>query len=267
MTIQLERITKEYVCSECGSQLITPWSHILNKVILVCAKDRSHKGYRKPDEGLDALQSLHATDEEIQNYMIRKEYHMKTMALLPAVQSEEHATRLVKRCWPGAPDADVARAAIVCFKYNLDPLMKHIYLLPFKTQTGYKWEVVMGIKASRIIAHRHNPFTYADGPRAMSEEEQKKIIGKVDESTRFWAICYLKDIKTGNTVPGYGFVDTATSIHGSDKGNSMENMAFIRAERNALDRLAPDVLPDIETVDDKFVNGADEQGQLTLGQK
>jgi hypothetical protein len=267
MTTQVERIAGEYVCAECGGGLTTPWSPILHKTILVCGKDRSHTGYRKPDEGLDRLIQMKAGEEEIKNYLIGKECRMKTNTLLPVVQTEEQAARLVRRCWPGAPDADVTRAAIVCFKYNLDPLMKHIYLLPFKTATGYKWELVMGIRASRIITHRHTPFTYADGPRAMNEEEQKKIIGKVDESTRFWAICYLKDIKTGQSVPGYGFIDRASPIHGTDKGNSFENMAFIRAERNALDRLAPEVLPDIETVDDKFVNGTNETGQLSLEPK
>lgn len=155
-----------------------------------------------------------------------------------APMTEHRALALVEKCWPGAPENDKLVAAIICRQYNLNPLTGQIYLIKFKD----KWAIVMGIGASRAIAKQSGyNYSYVDGPRLMTEDEQTTILGEVDN--RFlWAITVLKD-KDGNLYPGYGNWPKDQTVYGEDKGNSKRNMAFIRSERNALDKLAPGILP------------------------
>ena len=171
---------------------------------------------------------------------------------LPDTITKEQAAYLIHSIWPKAPDAEVIKAAILCKQYGLNPLMRQIYLIEF----GKEWAIVLGIKATRQIAQqalkkRNIRYSYADGPRVMSEEEQKKIRGKV-EADKIWAITILQD-NFGNIYPGYGFWSVSKVPYGSDKGNDAFNMAFIRSERNALDKLAPGELPDVETADDAYI--------------
>ena len=184
---------------------------------------------------------------------------------LPDNITKEQAAYLLHSIWPKAPETEVIKAAILCKQYGLNPLMRQVYLIEF----GKDWAIVLGIKATRQIAQqalkkRDIRYSYFDGPRVMSEEEQKKIRGKV-ETAKIWAVTYLKD-NYGNVYPGYGFWPADKTPYGSDKGNDALNMAFIRAERNALDKLAPGELPDIETADDTYIV-ADYKQALQDGEK
>jgi hypothetical protein len=141
--------------------------------------------------------------------------------------------------------------------------MKHLYLIPFNTkvkattkapehlETSYA--VVLGIKASRIIARRKGEYAYLDDtPRIMTEAEQLKIFGEVIQDS-VCAITRLADRK-GNTAIGTGKWSKSTEAKGSDKGNTKLNMAMIRSERQALDRLFPDSLPSeaADVVDERY---------------
>lgn len=173
---------------------------------------------------------------------------------LPATITTEQAMFLLKSIWPKAPDADVLKAAILCRQYGLNPLMRQVYLIQFDKD----WAIVLGIKATRQIAQqalkkRGIRYSYADGPRVMTEDEQVRTFGKADK-TKLWAITVLRD-NQGGTFPGYGSWPTDKKPYGLDKGNSEFNMAFIRSERNALDKLAPGELPDIEVGDDTYIEG------------
>jgi hypothetical protein len=66
------------------------------------------------------------------------------------------------------------------------------------------------------------------------------------------ALEVVKEFRTGQ-YKGYGFWPRETEVHGADKGNCPHNMAFIRSERNALDRMAPGASPDLEVADESFV--------------
>lgn len=167
----------------------------------------------------------------------------------PVGITKEYAVYLLKTIWPKAPDADVVKAALICKAYGLDPLLKEVSLIKF----GNEWVPVLGIKANRKIASNHGArrYSYTDGPRVMTEQEQVDILGEV-EPDRIWAITKIQD-RDGNVYPGYGFWLKEATVYGGDKGNSARNMAFIRSERNALDRLAPGELPDIEVSDESFV--------------
>lgn len=168
--------------------------------------------------------------------------------------NKKMATYLLKTVWKDAPDEAIIKAALICTQYGLNPLMRSIYLIPFENRkTGIKeWAVVLGIKATRQIALQHHKYSYVDGPRVMTEKEQEAILGK-PEPDKFWAITVIQD-DAGNKFPGYGSWDKDNKAYGEDKGNSPRNMAFIRSERNALDKMAPGELPDIDVAEDTYID-------------
>jgi len=161
--------------------------------------------------------------------------------------TKAEAMEILGTIWPNAPEVEVMKAAMVCHQYGLNPLMKHVFLLPFKRWRegrviGEDWVTILGIKANRLIAHRAGDFSYLDDtPRIMTEDEQKRIFGEVD-NTRIWAITKLQDSK-GNVAPGYGSWPKDEEPYGKEKGNTRANMAFMRSERNALDRLFSGEMP------------------------
>lgn len=165
--------------------------------------------------------------------------------------TQERAAEIVRTFWPKAPESEVLKAAILCESYGLNPLMKHVFLIPFKDE----WALVMGISATRLIAQQQGDFSYIDDtPRIMDAAEQTRILGKVDPNN-IVAICKLKNVKTGATAVGYGNWPVNKAPQGTEKGNTAANMAFIRAERQALGRLCPGKLPEnIEVVDETTVD-------------
>ena len=169
-----------------------------------------------------------------------------------SIMTQTKAIYLLKTVWPQAPDAEIAKASIICATYGLNPLLKQISIISFKNKAGGRdWVTVLGIKATRNIAlGTGHKFGYVDGPRVMTEDEQKTIFGQTYPD-RIVAITKIKD-QDGNIYPGYGFFPRDGSIQGADKGNSAANMAFIRSERNALDKMAPGQLPNTEVIDEEF---------------
>lgn len=168
------------------------------------------------------------------------------------VLTQAKAIYLLKTIWPQAPETEVIKAAIICNTYGLNPLLKQVSLIKFKTKDGDSWVTVLGIKASRNIAlGTGHKWSYIDGPRVMTTDEQTKLFGEPD-TTKIWAITRIRDEK-GNEYPGYGFWTRGSTAYGEDKGNSALNMAFIRSERNALDKMAPGELPNAEVTDESFM--------------
>ena len=180
--------------------------------------------------------------------------------------SEEEVKDIIATIWPRAikeaPDV-VKRAILICIQYRLNPLMKQLHLIPFKNKeesrkqgfTVYDWAVARGIQADRLLARRQGPFSYiGNTPRKMTDDEQKEVYGKI-EKDKFHAIVKLRDPSTGAESTGYGHLDNNAEIYGKEKGNTLANMAFIHAERQALDRLHPGDMPDdIMVVDERFIN-------------
>ena len=173
--------------------------------------------------------------------------------------TKKQAMYLLQTVWPEAPEVEIIKAAMICHQYGLNPLMKQIALVRFKKwDEGHKgvigesWEIIIGIKANRLIAQQKGlRYSYIDGPRVMTEQEQVDIFGEV-ELDKVKAITRVKD-RDGNEYPGYGFWPKNKNVHGADKGNSPLNMAFIRSERNALDKMAPGALPEVDAIDDAYM--------------
>ena len=168
------------------------------------------------------------------------------------------AMEILEIIWPKAPALEKTAAAMLCATYHLNPLAGHVFLIKFNRYKdgkviGEDWARIMGIKATRLIASRFGAYSYLDfSPRLMADEEQIKVWGKVDKDN----VCFvtiLEDRKTGSRVYGYGKWPGNTEPYGTDKGNSKENMAGIRSERQALDRLRPGEMPgNIDVVDESY---------------
>jgi len=187
----------------------------------------------------------------------------RAKVIMPYAQSvlrtEGEAMKVIKTIWPDAPQEERLKAAMICVGYELNPLMRHVFLIPFKNKTTGKvsWATVLGIQANRLIAHRAGNFSYIDNtPRVMTEKEQEITFGEVAED-RIWAITKLRDSK-GSEAAGYGFWMKNETPYGVDKGNSKSNMAMLRSERQAMDRLFAGKMPQgVGVVDASYVEAED----------
>lgn len=262
---------------ECGGSLLVAWAGSMGHTcyMLRCSQNIEHSNFVRPAQisnydlpGYNMPGTINAKEKELK----RSYGEMTTNALIKhsggnvlTVLDEVKATAIIKTIWPGAPDVEVKKAAMICEQYGLNPLMKHLYLIPFNTKVKATpkvpehWEtsfsVVLGIKASRIIARRKGEYAYLDDtPRYMTQNEGVKILGDEYEPDKYtYAITRLADRK-GNTSTGTGKWPKDTSPKGIEKGNSKLNMAMIRSERQALERLFPDSLPSeaADVVDERY---------------
>jgi hypothetical protein len=236
--------------------------------VIRCGKVAEHEGvekYGRWEYDRDRMLAMGATPAEIEDWQaqgiierrLRKMEAQQSTALAPyvgkAIITEEEAKRIIITVWPNAPKEEVVKAAIMCAQYKLNPLMGHVHLMKFRTRDGEQWSIVRGINADRLLASRGRRFSYIDDtPRIMTDEEQEKFLGEVDNS-KIHAIVVLRDHE-GNTYRGFGAWPREKEVMGADKGNSKANMAFIRAERQALHRAAPAELPtEGEVVDDAYL--------------
>lgn len=266
--------TRTHRCS-CGGVLTVAWCPQRSAYILRCGRDITHDEVVPIDNSAEVaeIRSKLGRNKELQTLVGKEQANKLARYENVTTLTRPQAEEIVRAIWPTAPRVEVQKAVILCHQYNLNPLMKHVFLVPFTSRkTGETtWSMVLGIKATRIIASRSGRYGYIDGtPRLMTEDEQKTTFGQVQDD-RIWAITKVRDA-FGNEAPGYGFWLKADSPHGTDKGNTPFNMAFIRSERAALERLFPDAIPQgVDVVDENYVppvppNGANsETGEIIEG--
>jgi hypothetical protein len=264
-----KKIVNTCTCG-CGAPFTLAWggAYGIQSHVLKCTKDINHDTIARP-AGMGPydipgfnLFNLKGRRKEMEE-KLGKEKATKLMKYEGVVSlTKEGAMEILQAIWPEAPEIEVIKAAMICHQYGLNPLMKHVFLIPFKRRqkgmvVGEDYVTVLGIKATRLIAHRCGGFSYLDDtPRVMTEEEQKRIFGDVD-TTKIMAITKLKDSK-GNEAPGYGSWPKGEEPYGADKGNTRANMAFIRSERNALDRLFAGEMPQgVEVIDEEYAAEAE----------
>jgi len=261
-----KRLVKTHVCAECGGELTLPWggAYGIENYVIRCGENPDHEGFVKPKSYTQAyndgdplpIEIANRIEDKRRKQMTQQVGEQEAKALQPYygvhALTQEQATTILRTIWPKAPDVEVFKAALICKAYGLNPLMKHLYLLEFKGKEGSTWAPVLGIGATRLIASRIGRYSYVDGPRIMTEKEQKEILGEVDEAN-IWAITVLRD-ERGNEAPGYGAWNKDNTPYGMDKGNTKANMAMIRSERNAFNRLFPGEMPaDIEAIDTSYL--------------
>jgi len=254
---ELESLRKTNSCAVCGGTLSLFYDYDQHIAYLACSDylRSQHEGIAR--EGRPFEENILTRRDR----MVEEHGEDKARALIPhaqgALTTEKDAMKVLNTLWPNASRESQVKAAMICVQYELNPLMRHLFLIPFKKKEGdkwvEKWEPVMGIQASRLIAHRAGDFSYIDDtPRVMTEEEQVKVYGE-SLTDRICAITRLRDSK-GNEAVGYGVYLKKDEPYGQDKGNTKANMAFIRSERQAMDRLFAGKMPsELGIVDAQYV--------------
>lgn len=262
----LERIAKNNVCLVCGCPLwlYNDVSKEPHRIYLSCST-QSHQGIKRDyrparEKGILELKG------ELEKTMTTEAADKLTKYTGARELAKHEAKEIIESLFPQAPAIEQERAILTCVSYRLNPLAKHVFLIPFKRKfkdgtTSTTWALVMGIKAKRLLANRPlpgsnepRPFSYIDDtPRVMTEEEQRKIFGQL-QSDRLNVITKLQDPKTGAVAVGYGFWMNNDTVYGTDKGNTAFNMAAIRSEAQAIDRLRPGEMPEtLGVVDERVI--------------
>jgi len=250
---------------ECGAGLTMAWggSWGINGYVLRCTRDPDHSRIARPAQlgpydlpGFNLFNlkgRREQMEEELGKERANKLAKYEGVASLTQVQARD----ILKTIWPKAPDVEVLKAALICHQYGLNPLMKHIFLIPYKNKKEgtVDWVTQQGIKSNRLIAQRKHHYSYMDlTPRRMTEDEQRKINGEIDNS-KIWALTLLKDMDTGAEAPGVGSWPKDEDPYGKEKGNTKLNMACIRSERAALDRQYPGEMPEgVSVIDEEYID-------------
>lgn len=260
------KLRQRFVCAECGEWVNFWLEKVGGRTYLACHRHNinGHEGVAKEFIPPSEQNNLARRESMSEKSVIQDRALANRRVPLSGIITKEQATIILRTVWPGAPDIEVYKAALLCQDYGLHPLMKHVYLIKYdryikqpdgsRKKEGEDWTTVLGIGATRLIMARQGTFSYIDDtPRIMSDEEQKHIFGKVDPANVV-AITKLRT-RSGLEASGYGKYPRDGKPKGTDKGNSIENMAFIRSERNASGRLFPDAkLPgEVDVVDEQYM--------------
>lgn len=269
---------RDHSCAECGEALTKWWDSEAKKTYIACHRhDRNkHEGVGKQYIPPDNINNLIRRERMEQQHGVEK---IKALTKYEGVVSlnRSMALEILEALWPEAPLAEKGRAALLCASQQLNPLMKHVFLVPFnKGKPNESWTTVIGINAKRLMASRRGTFSYVDDtPRVMTDEEQKRRFGKVKEG-KLVTIVKLRDPQTGAEAVGYGdwnlkkrqwdydkkqYVESDNDPYGTDKGNDMFNMASIHAESQALNRLRPGDMPQgVMVMEESLAEAASREG-------
>ncbi|GAJ23584.1 unnamed protein product, partial [marine sediment metagenome] len=183
-------LRKTNKCKECGASLNVYLDPDSGKVFLACWHwHRSHhegierEASRYEKEGVAALNI--PTRREI---MTQEHGEEKTAALVKYISTgaitKAIATEIVETLWGAAPLIEKTKAILLCQTYQLNPLMKHLYLVGYRRkdkdgnfivdkQGNYvkDWSMQIGIGATRLLAQRKHNYSYLDlSPRKATEE-------------------------------------------------------------------------------------------------
>ena len=265
----INKIRRNNVCAECGRRLTVYYDDKAKKEFLACS-GRVHQGitreYKPPIE--DYQSNIR------RQYKMEQEHGQGAAVALRDIPKQGQLTQpqamtILKLQYPGVPENDIVKTAIFCRDFGLHPLANEVYLIPFKKKwkdSSNQWHeeihyaMVVGIPANRKMAHNlKGEFSFLDDtPRAASEEEIVKQYGKDSEEANLNAISITKlEGENGNKAIGFGLYPKSESPHGMDKGNTRRNMANIRSERQAMDRLPGKPMPKVEVIDAAYVEVPD----------
>ncbi|MBU2051559.1 MAG: recombinase RecT [Gammaproteobacteria bacterium] len=284
-----EKKRKHNVCAECGEWL-SEWVDLdeERREYLACHRHNfnAHEGIAREASRYETggLAELNIpTRRKILEKQIGEE---KTTALAQyqgvVSLTKEDAKAIITTIWPEAEKAspaEVFKAITLCSQYGLNPLMRHLFLVPYWNTKArrYDYVCVMGITSNRLIASRNHHWTFLDDtPRISTEDEEIKHYRKLNPD-KLRAIVKIRDVDTGAEVTAWGEWPlwkltkegkrVPNEPKGTDKGNSMENMVCIRAERKGIDMLYPADMPpaDIPVIDDSYAVAPGGSGETSDG--
>ena len=251
----IKKLIRTNVCVECGRQLYAYLDED-KKVYLACSNQK-HEGiareYTPPQQDYQT--------EIRREIELEKEHGRQTSEALATIPkqgqlTQVQASKVLQLVYPNATPDEIMRTAIFCQDFGLHPLANEVYLIPFKGKNV----MVVGIPASRKMAHNlKGDFSFLDDtPRAATEEEVAKQYGKDSEEAEANIISVTKlQGVGGNLSIGFGLYPKSEKPYGMDKGNTRRNMANIRSERQAMDRLPGKPMPRYEVIDATYAEVPD----------
>jgi hypothetical protein len=237
---QMKAAEFSHVCAECSSRVNVAWGGFTE----------SRRDIMAEQIGTEKAQAL-------------QKYQTTGLTI-----TKDIATEIVESLWGDAPTIEKTKCILLCQTYQLNPLMRHIHLVGYKQKDGegklvkvagkqvYDWSIQMGIAATRLLARRKHRYSYMDmTPRKATSEEIEKILGDTADTTKnIYGFTHIKDMDTGAEAYGLRGIEKKASVKGAEKGNTHLNMACIRSERQAVDRLYPGDMPDqVDVFDERFV--------------
>lgn len=268
----LVKIRRHNKCQECGGGLDMYYDFDQHKAYLACGLDQTHEGIERESSRYEK-EGLASLNLETRREMLEQEHgEAKTRALDKymggGVITKRIATEIVETLWGAAPAVEKTKCILLCQTYQLNPLMKHIYLIGYKKKINGKvvvdgsgnpildWSIQMGIGATRLMAQRKHNYSYLDmTPRKATKAEIEKILGDTADPGCIYGFTHIKDVATGAEAYGLRGIKRTDNIKGQEKGNTHLNLACIRSERLALDRQYPgEMPPNIEVVDERFID-------------
>jgi hypothetical protein len=269
---KLKAILRCQACAECGGELEAFYDLAKHLPYIQCKANRSHEGIMREasqyeQQGITGMNIL--ARREIMTTELGEEKGralQKYEGVLNLTRSQ--AAEIIEKIWPEAPPEEKGRAMLLCVTQQLNPLMKHVYLITFnKGKPNQSWATVISIQAKRLMASRRGTFSYVDDtPRVMTADEQVRIFGEVMLNDLV-TIVKLRDPRTGAEAVGYGSWPKSETPYGVDKGNSKFNMSAIRGESTAISRLRPGDMPEnVMVLDENVAKLASEQGVADVAQ-
>jgi len=259
-------LRRKMKCKECGGMLNVFLDPDNGKAFLAC-----NNWHRTHHEGVAKEARLFQPNIPTRRRIMNDQYGKETTTALDKARlpmtgalTQSQAMHILKLVYPYVPEDEIIRTAILCRDFGLHPLMKEVYIIGFKNNRTGKvdYSTVIGIAANRkMAADKKGPYSFIDlSPRAASKEEIVKQYGADSEEERdnLISICILKG-QQGNEAVGFGLWPKDKTPYGTDKGNTKRNMANIRSERQALDRLPGEALPlrHLDVIDEAYAEVPD----------
>jgi len=270
----LKELRRKNRCSVCGERLDVFLDFDNHLAFLACSDWRrtGHDGIEREPSRYEKGGLAEFTIERRREIMEQSYGEEKTKALSRytgggVVMTKSVATEIVETLWGPAPAIEKTKCILLCQTYQLNPLMKHLYLVGYRRKVNGQfvkdgqgkdvldWSIQQGIGATRLLAQRKHSYSYLDmTPRKATKAEIEKILGDTADPNCVYGFVWIKDTVTGAEAFGLRGIEKNASIKGTEKGNTHLNMACIRAERLALDRQYPgEMPPNIEVVDEKYM--------------
>ncbi len=274
---ELEKLKRYNRCLVCGEHLTIFYDMDMHKPFLVCNDWRrtQHEGIEREASRYEK-EGLASLNIETRREIMNQEYEpgkTKTLAkyMGGGAITKQIATDIVESLWGKAPVIEKTKCILLCQTYQLNPLMKHLYLVGYKRKVDGKlvvdregnqvfdWSIQIGIGATRLLAQRKHNYSYLDmTPRKATKAEIEKILGDTANPSWLYGFVWIKDVDTGAEAFGLRGIPKNENIKGQDKGNTHLNMACVRAERLALDRQYPgEMPPNVEVVDERYMETND----------
>ena len=245
-------------CADCGGNLSIAWGgvHGYESYVLRCSVAIDHAGYvKEKKQTMYPGSHVGAIPKKEYKEMEKELGTMTTTKLVPystkTALTKSDATDIIETLWGAAPIIEKQKAIALCVTQQLNPLMSHVFLVSYKRRergqvVGEDWTIMLSIKAKRLMASRRGDYGYLDGtPRAATEDEVKKQFAEDAETILKANLVSVTKLQDTNRMEaqGFGLWPKDDDPKGMNKGNTKRNMANIRSESQALDRLRPGDMP------------------------